>query len=76
MDLLTNLPRTPWEALQRLADELEKAKDAIVHRHFIYDNSTGVWNCPTQPQLEDWVTDREELIEQIRDMAINYYVEV
>lgn len=75
MDLVTNLPRTPWEALERLANELEKQKDAIVHEHFTYDPSTGVWECANN-SLEAWVTDREELIEEIRTMAIQYYVEV
>lgn len=54
-------------ALLSLAKELEEEKDAFVHENFAYDPETGCWEGSSDK--EEWVAEREELIEEIRTKA-------
>jgi hypothetical protein len=56
------------DALRALAAELERECEAHVHETWSYDPSTNAWETRNQAS-EDWVFDREQLIERIRTKA-------
>lgn len=55
-------------ALERFAKKLEEQTDEHVHERWSYDPSTGSWETRNQAS-EDWVSDRRELIEEMRAEA-------
>lgn len=59
--------------LTMLALDLEKEVNEHIHERWSYDNSTGAWET-TNSASEEWVSDRRELIEKIRERAASYQI--